>query len=132
MQVRYFRNSRTEVAFGCRLIAYSEISRSDYLWLNKLHNSLCYFFSALCALGINSVIIKELLDNPTEQGVAIGTTIILRTISSVLSVIMIIGIVSILDAGEKIKHVVIFMAAIKFSIEISQLLFQRGLAAWTI
>lgn len=58
------------------------------------------FFTSLCTLGINSVIIKEFIDNPDEQGETIGTTIILRVASSFISSLMIIGIVGVIDRGE--------------------------------
>lgn len=58
------------------------------------------FFTSLCTLGINSVIIKDFVDNPDEQGTTIGTTIFLRLISSLLSSLMIIGVVCIIDNGE--------------------------------
>ena len=45
------------------------------------------FFMAFCTLGLNSVIIKDFFDNPTEQGKAVGTSIALRSISSILSII---------------------------------------------
>ena len=59
------------------------------------------FFTALCTLGINSVIVKDFFDAPEEQGIAIGSSIVLRTISCFLSAIMIVGIVTIIDAGER-------------------------------
>lgn len=60
------------------------------------------FFTSLCTLGINSVIIKDFVDNPKDEGMTIGTTIVLRMISSILATIMIIGIVSIVDHEEPI------------------------------
>lgn len=60
------------------------------------------FFTSLCTLGINSIIIKDFVDNPEEQGTAIGTTIVLRAISSMLSSAMIGGIVSIIDRDEPV------------------------------
>lgn len=60
------------------------------------------FFTSLCTLGINSVIIKDFVDNPSEQGTAIGTAIVLRAVSSLLSSLMIVGIVSIVDKGEPV------------------------------
>lgn len=70
------------------------------------------FFTSLCTLGINSVIIKDFVDNPDEQGKAIGTTIVLRAISSLLSSIMIIGIVCIVDKGEPVTIVVSALCSI--------------------
>lgn len=58
------------------------------------------FFTSLCTLGINSVIIKEFIDHPDEQGNTVGTTIVLRAVSSLLSSITILGIVSAVDRGE--------------------------------
>lgn len=63
-------------------------------------NAYVAFFTSLCTLGINSVIIKDFIDNPEEQGKTIGTTLILRAISSLLSAVMIVFIVSIVDKGE--------------------------------
>ena len=58
------------------------------------------FFSALCTLGLNSVIIKDFVSNPNEQGEAIGSTLVMRIVSSIFSALMIIGIVSVVDRGE--------------------------------
>lgn len=48
------------------------------------------FFMSICTLGINSVIIKDFVDNPEEKGTALGTSIVLRMLSSGLSIIIII------------------------------------------
>ena len=76
------------------------------------------FFTSLCTLGINSVIIKDFVDHPNEQGTALGTTMVLRAISSVLSSLMIIGIVSIIDKGESltIKVTALCSVALVFQI----------------
>lgn len=41
------------------------------------------FFTALCNLGLNAVIIKDFVDNPEEQGEAIGSALVMRLISSI-------------------------------------------------
>lgn len=64
------------------------------------------FFMTFCTLGINSVLVKEFIDNPNEEGKIIGSSLLLRAISSFLSAIVIIIIVSILDANEKTTLVV--------------------------
>ena len=58
------------------------------------------FFMSLCTLGINSVIIKDFVDDPAHQGEAIGTAIILRLLSSVFSAVAIVCIVLIIDKNE--------------------------------
>ena len=36
------------------------------------------FFTALCGLGINAIIIKNFVDHPDEQGEAIGSALLMR------------------------------------------------------
>lgn len=70
------------------------------------------FFSAICTLGISSVIIKDFVDYPDEQGTALGTALVLRSISSILSAIMIVGIVAIVDGDEKLTIVVTVLSCL--------------------
>lgn len=70
------------------------------------------FFASICTLGINSVIIKEFVDNPDEEGVIIGTAISMRAVSSFLSSVMIVGIVSIVDCGETNTIAVVALSSI--------------------
>lgn len=60
------------------------------------------FFTAICNLGINSVIVKELIDAPDSSGQIIGTAIGLRAISSVLSAAAIMGLSCVIDRGEPV------------------------------
>lgn len=70
------------------------------------------FFTSLCTLGINSVIIKDFIDFPEDQGTAIGTSIVLRFISSLLSVCMVIGVVSVIDKDETATIVISCLCSI--------------------
>ena len=54
--------------------------------------SLTSFFMAFCTLGLQSVLVKTFVENPQEQGVALGTAIFMRIVSSFASCIMIICI----------------------------------------
>lgn len=80
----------------------------------KINYATAYvsFFTSFCTLGINSVIIKDFVDNQNEQGKTIGTTLFLRMISSVLSSLMIIIIVSIVDHDEPITIVVAVLCSL--------------------
>lgn len=60
------------------------------------------FFTSFCTLGINSIIVKNFIDNPLEEGETIGTTLVLRFISSVLSLCTILGIVRIVDGNDRL------------------------------
>lgn len=70
------------------------------------------FFASFCTLGINSVIVKNFVDRPDEEGETVGSAIILRTISSVLSVVMMMCITFIADNGEKTTNIVVFLCGI--------------------
>lgn len=80
------------------------------------------FFTAFCTLGINSVILKDFVDHPDEQGQAIGTTLILRALSSVLSSIMIIGIVMAIDTGESLTIMVTALCSVALVFQVADTL----------
>ena len=64
-------------------------------------------FHSICTLGIDSIIVKNYIDHPDEQGETLGTAIVLRLISSLISVGLILGIVAVMDKGEKITLIVV-------------------------
>lgn len=70
------------------------------------------FFTALCNLGLNSVIIKDFVDNPDEQGEAIGSALVMRLISSILSAILTVAIVSIIDKDEPLTITVVALCSV--------------------
>ncbi len=59
--------------------------------------SFVALFTAIANLGINGVIVNELLDHKNQQGMVLGTALKLRVISSILSAISIIFMVSTLN-----------------------------------
>ena len=70
------------------------------------------FFSSICTLGINSIIVKEFVDNPNKEGEIIGTTLGLRVVSSFFSALTIIGISFIVDADEPTTRCVVVLSTI--------------------
>ena len=88
------------------------------------------FFSSICTLGINSILVKELVDHPEEEGVVIGTALGLRAISSLLSALIIVLVVSILDADEPTTIVVVAVSSLGMFfhiVEVFNYWFQRRL-----
>jgi len=64
-------------------------------------SSYTAFFTSLCTLGITStVLINEFTKNPKEEGTTLGTAIVLRLISSIISSIFIVAIISIIEKGN--------------------------------
>lgn len=70
------------------------------------------FCTSLCTLGINSVIVKDFVDHPEEQGEAIGTAILLRLASSVLSIVTLMAVVGCLNRDEKLTILVVFLSSL--------------------
>lgn len=60
------------------------------------------FFAAFCTLGINSVLVKELIDNPDKEGEILGTALAMKGTSSVLSALVILCLVYIADKGDPV------------------------------
>lgn len=70
------------------------------------------FFISLCDLGINGVLVKDMIDYPGEDGEVLGSSIFMKMISSCLSAIAILGIVCIVDYNEPETILVVALCAI--------------------
>lgn len=70
------------------------------------------FFASICTLGINSVIVKEFIDNPEQEGTILGTSLGMRALSSFLSAVCIMNISFVLDANEPITQIVVALCSI--------------------
>lgn len=70
------------------------------------------FFMCLCTLGINSVLVKELLDNPCEQGKVLGTSLIFKGLASLFSAILIVLIVFLVDTNEPLTITVVSLCSL--------------------
>ncbi len=99
------------LAFVVGILTANYLGPSNYGLINYA-TAYTTFFASVCSLGINSVIIKDFVEYPKEQGTAIGTSLLMRAISSILSVIMIVGIVSIVDRGEKATMIVALLCSL--------------------
>lgn len=84
----------------------------DNLGLINYSQAYITFFASVCNLGINSIIIKNFEDRPSQVGTTIGTALLLRGISSFLSAAVIIGIVSIVDRNEPLTIIVTALSTI--------------------
>lgn len=70
------------------------------------------FFASLCTLGINSVLVKELIDYPEKEGETLGTTLVMRAASSMLSAVMIICITLFADRDEPLTILVVALYSV--------------------
>lgn len=99
------------LAFVVGLLTARYLGPSNYGLINYAA-TYTTFFASFCTLGINSVIIKNFVDHPDEEGETIGSAMVLRAVSSFLSVIMILGITLVADKGEKTIHIVVLLCSI--------------------
>ena len=81
-------------------------------------NAYVAFFTSLCTLGLNSVIIKDFVDKPEEQGEAIGTSLSLRFVSSFFSAVMILCIVRVVDRNEPKTIVIAILCSISLVFQV--------------
>ena len=59
------------------LLTARHLGPSNYGIINYA-NAYIAFFSSLCTLGINNILVKELIDNPKREGEILGSSILLR------------------------------------------------------
>lgn len=79
--------------------------------------SFVTFFTSISTLGMDSVIIKKMIEQPEREGNFLGGSIILRFLSSVASSLMVVGFVVFFNQGDREKFVLILLQSV-------QLLFQ--------
>lgn len=84
--------------------------------------SLVTLFTSICKLGLENVIIKEYIDKRNENGKILGTAIVMRLISSSLSIITIIAIVCILKPNDKTMFIVTVLQAIALLFQVYELI----------
>ncbi|MBR3692633.1 MAG: flippase [Clostridia bacterium] len=100
------------VAFLVGLLTARYLGSTDF-GLISYATAYTTFFASICTLGINSVIIKNFFDHPEEKGEAIGTAVGMRMLSSLLSAVMIVGVVAIVDRGEPLTIAVVALSCIE-------------------
>ncbi len=62
--------------------------------------SIVALFTSICTLGLNQIVINEIISKKEEQGNIMGTSIAMRMLSSALSVVMITILVLVLKPGD--------------------------------
>ena len=76
------------------------------------------FFASLCTLGLNGVLVKELVDHPDSEGEIVGTAIVMREFSSFFSFLTIIGCSMILDGPNKLTITVVVLCNVSLLFQV--------------
>lgn len=102
---------QTVCAFVVSLLTARYLGPGNYGLVNY---ALAYttFFYSVCTLGINSILVKALIDEPENEGETLGTSIILQSAASLFSALMIIGIVRLVDSSEPLTILVTALCTI--------------------
>ncbi len=74
--------------------------------------ALASFFMSFCTLGINSVIVKDFIEHPDEQGETLGSAILMRTVSSLGCCVLLFSVSLLLDYGDWETIIVVFLCSI--------------------
>ena len=72
--------------------------------------SFVTFFSAFASLGMDSVVLKKMIDTPNREGEYLGSCIVFRMLSSLFSSIAIFGLVIFMNPEDKLR---IYLALIQ-------------------
>lgn len=74
--------------------------------------SFINIFTIICKLGIDSIIVNELVKNKEKSGEILGTTLVLRLISSLCSLVLTFVFVSVLKPNQSIVMIVTMIQSI--------------------
>lgn len=87
-------------------------------------------FTSITELGLQGVVIKKLIDEPENSGEIIGTSIFMRIISSIFSIISIIILIFLLNQDNKLMLLIAILQSISLifmSVEVLDFWFQSKL-----
>ena len=95
-------------------------------------SSVTAFMIPIMQLGLNSILVQELINYPTEDGKIVGTSLILNFISALMSIVGILSFVFIANEGEAVTVLVCLLYSIMLltqAIEMVYFWFQAKLLA---
>ena len=75
-------------------------------------SSYISFFTIACALGLEGVAVKEMIDNREKEGYVLGSSIIMRFIAGLLSIAAVCIIVWAVNPGDMLLLVVTFLQSL--------------------
>ena len=93
-------------------------------------SSIVSFFSSLATLGLNNVIVKELIDKKERENEVLGTAVAMRLVSSTSSAVLVLSIVHLLNRGDSVMlwaAVLLSMSLIAESFEMISFWYQSRL-----
>ena len=103
---------RLIISFFISTISTRYLGPSNFGVINYI-SSYIAFFTSIIGLGLNGVIIYELVNKRDENGTILGTAIVFRLIASIISTIAFFNIIYYADGGDKTMMTVAILQAIQ-------------------
>ena len=94
---------------------------SDYGLINYA-SAIVIFVTPIVQLGLGSILVKELVDYPNEEGKIIGTSLILSLISALLSYICIFVFVCCVNSDENVTMIICSLYSIQLFFQGAELM----------
>lgn len=95
---------------------------SNYGLLNY-GSSIIAFFTTVSKLGMDSVVVAEMARTPQKEDTYLGSALVMRFVTSVLSFFAIWGMVAILEPNNKLLQIVTILQAIAIIFQSTEVLY---------
>ncbi len=73
--------------------------------------SLVSLFTSLSQLGLNNILMNELVTRPDEKGTTLGTALVMRLVASIVSFCCVLVFVTIMEPGNKVLLIITALQA---------------------
>ena len=74
-------------------------------------SSIISFFTTVSRLGMDSVVVAEMVRKPQKENIYLGTAFVMRLVTSVLSFLAIWGLVAVLEPNDRLLQIVTLLQA---------------------
>lgn len=121
------------ISFVITMITARYLGPSNYGVINYV-DSFVVFFASFSTLGIENVIVKELVHNPDKQGETLGSTIVMQMLSSFLSIFAVVGLICLLNSNDSTYRTVALLYSVSMffkCLEVTQYWYQAKLMSKT-
>ena len=106
---RLFKSKFIPLVIG--VISARYLGPSNYGTINYAASYIS-FFTIACALGLEGIVVKEMVDNRDNEGVVLGSSIVMRLAAGFLSMIAVCVIVAVVNPGDRVLLVVAFLQSL--------------------
>jgi len=107
---------QSAISLAISMLTARYLGPSDYGLINYAI-SLAAFFAPIVQLGLNGILVQEIVNNPSEEGKIVGTAAAMTAVSGLLCIIGILAFAAIVNAGEAETIIVCGLYSISMLLE---------------